>query len=55
MCSVGGSVCVCGGGGVPTKKKCIRLLYVFILYIKFQVSSSSGSPVLTQTKGVTDR
>ena len=33
----------------------IRLLFVLMLYIKFQVPGSSGSLVLTQTKGVTDR
>ena len=32
------------------KKKCIHLLFVLMLYIKFQVPSSSGSLVLTQTK-----
>ena len=48
-----------GGGrrGMPTRKKTIgiRLFFVFMLYIKFQVPGSSGSLVLTQTKGVTDR
>ena len=33
----------------------IRLLFVLVLYIKFQVPGSSGSLVLTQTNGVTDR
>ena len=33
----------------------IRLFFVLMFYIKFQVPSSSGSLVLTQTKGVTDR
>ena len=37
------------------KKKSIRLFFVLMLYIKFQVSGSSGSLVLPQTKGVTDR
>ena len=52
-----------GGGGVQIKKKkkennmylCIHLLFVFTLSIKSQVPSSSGSLVLTQTKGVMDR
>ena len=52
-----------GGGrrGIPTEKKNtkkiigIRLFFVLMLYIKFQVPGSSGSLVLTQTKGVTDR
>ena len=41
----------------PTKKKKIRvrLFFVLMLYIKFQVPSSSGSLVLQPTKGVTDR
>ena len=33
----------------------IRLFFVLMLYIKFEVPGSSGSLVLTQTKGVTDR
>ena len=39
------------------KKKTIgiRLFFVLMLYIKFQVPGSSGSLVLTQTKEVTDR
>ena len=39
------------------KKKNNRysLIFVLMLYIKFQVPCSSGSLVLTQTKGVTDR
>ena len=48
-----------GGGrrGIPTKKKtiAIRLFFVLMLYIKFQVPDSSGSLVFTQTKGVTGR
>ena len=51
-----------GGGGFQpkTKKKHnktigIRLYFVLMLIIKFQVPGSSGSLVLTQTKGVTDR
>ena len=46
-----------GGGGFQPKKKTtgIRLFFVLMLYIKFQVPGSSGSLVLTQTKGVTDR
>ena len=59
-------VVVVGGGrerrGIPTgktkqKKKTIgiRLFFVLMLYIKFQVPGSSGSLVFTQTKGVTDR
>ena len=37
------------------KKICIHLLFVLMLYIKFQVVSLRGSLVLTQTKGVMDR
>ena len=50
-----------GGGGHSNRKKNpqqtigIRLFFVLMFYIKFQVPSSSGSLVLTQTKGVTDR
>ena len=33
----------------------ICLFFVLMLYIKFQVPSSSGSLVLQPTKGVTDR
>ena len=50
-----------GGGGFQPKKKTtqktigIRLFFVIMLYIKFQVPGSSGSLVLTQTKGVTGR
>ena len=46
--------------GIPTEKKnikktiSIRFFFVLMLYIKFQVPSSGGSLVLTQTKGVTD-
>ena len=40
----------------PTEKKiCIRLFFVLMLYIKFQVPSSSSSLVLQPTKGVMDR
>ena len=41
----------------PTGKKKIRvrLFFVLMLYIKFQVPSSSGSLVLQPTKGVKDR
>ena len=44
-----------GGMGIPTGKKTIgnHLFFVLMLYIKFQVPSSSGS--LTQKQGVTDR
>ena len=31
------------------------LIFVLMLYIKFQVPGSSGSLVLIQTKGVTER
>ena len=31
------------------------LIFVLMLYIKFQIPGSSGSLVLTHTKGVTDR
>ena len=43
-------------GGFQTEKRtrCIHLLFVLMLYIKFQVPSSSGSLVLTQTKQVMD-
>ena len=50
-----------GGVGIPTEKKentknnRYSLIFVLMLYIKFQVPGSSGSLVLTQTKGVTDR
>ena len=48
-----------GGGFKPDKntKKTIGIRFFFVLmfYIKFQVPGSSGSLVLTQTKGVTDR
>ena len=37
------------------KTICIHLLFVLMVYIKFQVPSLSGSLVLTQTKGVMDR
>ena len=46
-----------GGRKVVFRPKiciCI-LLFVLMLYIKFQVPSSSGSLVLTQTKGVMGR
>ena len=40
----------------PTEKKIrVRLFFVLMLYMKFQVPSSSGSLVLQPTKGVTDR
>ena len=40
----------------PKKKKIhVRSFFVLMLYIKFQVPSSSGSLVLQPTKGVTDR
>ena len=42
-------------GGFQSKKKCIHLLFVLMLYVKFQVPSSSGSLVLTQTKRLKDR
>ena len=38
-----------------TNIKDVRLFFVQMLYIKFQVPSSSGSLVLQPTKGVTDR
>ena len=52
-----------GEEGNPTGKKTqknkktigIRLFFELMLYTKFQVPGSSGSLVLTQTKGVTDR
>ena len=40
----------------PTEKKIrVRLFFVLMLYIRFQVPSSNGSLVLQPTKGVTDR
>ena len=40
----------------PTEKKiCIRLFFVLMLHIKFQVPSSSCSLVLQPTKGIMDR
>ena len=49
-----------GEGGFQPEKKTkeiigICLFFVLMLYIKFQIPGSSGSLVLTQTKGVTDR
>ena len=48
-----------GGGGDYNRKKTktigIRLFFVLMVYIKFQVPCSSGSLVLTQTKEATDR
>ena len=41
-----------GGKGVGRR---YSLIFVLMLYIKFQVPGSSGSLALTQTKGVTDR
>ena len=38
-----------------TKNYRYSLIFMLMLYIKFQVPGSSGSLVLTQTKGVTDR
>ena len=42
-----------GGGGSVVIPICIRLLFVLMLYIKFQIPSSSGSLILTETKGIT--
>ena len=40
----------------PTEKKiCVRLFFALMLYIKFQVPSSSGFLALQPTKGITDR
>ena len=40
----------------PTGKKYVfAYFFILMLYIKFQVPSSSGSLVLQPTKGVTDR
>ena len=44
-----------GGGGGRVWTRCFRLFFVLRLYIKFQVLGLSGSLVLTQTKGVTER
>ena len=38
-----------------TKNNRYSLFFLFMLYIKFQVPGSTGSLVLTQTKGLTDR
>ena len=37
------------------KNMCSLIFFVLMLHIKFQVPSSSGSLVLQQTKGATDR
>ena len=46
-----------GGGGGSTEKKINRYLLIFCAHAlyKFQVPGSSGSLVLTQTKGLADR
>ena len=49
-----------GGGGSNQRKENTKnnrysIIFVLMLYIKFQVPGSSGSLVLTQTKKVTDR
>ena len=41
--------------GPTEKKNTCSLIFVLMLYIKFQVPTSSGSLVLQPTKGVTDR
>ena len=41
--------------GQTKKKICIRLFFVLMLHIKFQVPSSGDSLVLQPTKGVMDR
>ena len=41
--------------GPAEKKIRVRLFFVLMLYIKFQVLSSVGSLVLQPTKGVMDR
>ena len=41
--------------GPTEKKNSCSLIFVLMLYIKFQVPSSSGSLILQPTKGVTDR
>ena len=48
-----------GGGFQPIKRKQkktigLRKFFVLMPYIKYQVPGSSGSLVLTQTKGVMD-
>ena len=43
-----------GGGGL-VHSNMYSLIFVLMFYIKFQVPSSSGSLVLTDTKGITDR
>ena len=44
-----------GDGGFQPEKNNRYSFFVLRLYIKFQVPGSSGSLVLTQTKGVMDR
>ena len=41
-------------GSIRKKNNRYSLIFVLMLYIKFQVPGSSGSLVLTQTKGVKD-
>ena len=49
-------VCVGGGGGGDRRSDRIKVSIPYTQsYIKFQVPSSSGSLVLKQIKGVTDR
>ena len=56
FCGRGGGVGVGREGDFDQNKKTIGicLFFVLMLYIKFQIPGSSGSLVLTQTKGVTD-
>ena len=44
-----------GDAGIGWVPICIRLFFVVMLYIKFQVPNSSGSLVSTETKGISDR
>ena len=41
--------------GQPDKKICVQLCFMLMLYIEFQVPSSSNSLVLRPTKGIMDR
>ena len=43
-----------GGGGVHSNIMYLLIFCAHVLF-KFQVPSSSGSLVLTETKGITDR
>ena len=44
-----------GGGAAMVGSNMYSLIFVLMLYIKFQVPSSSGSLVLTETKEIMNR